>query len=304
MDTIGPKGTFDIGLDTHKTIFQILCETLKEANLKYGNYVPWYIMTSNQNNEDTIKFFEENNYFNYPKEKISFFIQGELPMINEQGKILLDTNGLIKEAADGHGGIFESLRKNGIIYDMEQRGVKWAYIGGVDNILAKMVDPIFVGIIKDKNLYAGGKSLVKAYPEEKVGVFCKKNGRPSVIEYSEMPKEMAEEKDENGNLKYAESHILCNLFNVEEINKISKNKLPYHYAHKKADYMDENGNIVIADKPNAYKFESFLFDAFQDLDDMVIMRVNRNEEFAPIKNAQGVDSPETARKLYKDFYNL
>ena len=300
MDITGPKGTYDIGLESHKTIFQILCETLKEANTLYGNYVPWYIMTSNQNNSDTIKFFEKNNYFDYPKDKINFFIQGELPMLDEQGKILLDTNGLIKQAADGHGGIFESLRKNGIIYDMRQRGVKWAYIGGVDNILAKMVDPIFVGLIKYKNLQAGGKSLVKAYPDEKVGVFCKKDGRPSVIEYTEMPKEMAEERDENGNLKYAESHILCNLFSVEEMEKISKNKLPYHYAYKKADYLDKNGNIVKAEKPNAYKFESFLFDAFEDLEDMVIMRVKRNEEFAPIKNAEGVDSPETARKLYKE----
>ena len=303
MVIIGPKGTYDIGLESHKTIFQILCETLKEANRLYGNYVPWYIMTSNQNNEETIKFFEKNNYFEYPKNKITFFIQGELPMLSEDGKILLDTNGLIKQASDGHGGIFEALRKNGIIYDMRQRGIKWAYIGGVDNILAKMVDPIFVGIIKDKNLYAGGKSLVKAYPEEKVGVFCKKDGKPSVIEYSEMPNEIANQVDENGNLKYAESHILCNLFNIEEIDKISKNKLPYHYAYKKADYMNEKGEIIIAEKPNAYKFEAFIFDAFEGLDDMVIMRVKRQEEFAPIKNAQGVDSPETARKLYMEFHN-
>ena len=274
------------------------------AKEKYGSYVAWYIMTSKENNDDTIEFFEKNNYFDYPKDKVVFFMQGELPMVDENGKILLDTNGLVKLASNGHGGIFESLRKNGLIYDLRQRGIKWVYIGGVDNILAKMVDPLFVGIIKDKNLLVGGKSLVKAYPEEKVGVFCKKNGRPSVIEYSEMTEEMARELDDNGNLKYAESHILCNLFNVEEIEKISSNKLPYHSAFKKAEYMDSNGNIVKPEKPNAYKFEAFIFDAFESLNDMVIMRVKRNEEFAPIKNKEGVDSPETARKLYKDFYNL
>ena len=238
------------------------------------------------------------------KDKIVFFMQGELPMVDENGKILLDTNGLVKLASNGHGGIFESLRKNGIIYDLRQRGIKWIYIGGVDNILAKMVDPIFVGLIKDRNLLVGGKSLVKAYPEEKVGVFCKKNGKPSVIEYSEMTDEMAHEKDDNGELKYGESHILCNLFNIEVIEKISNNKLPYHSAFKKAAYMDVNGNIINPDKPNAYKFEAFIFDAFESLDDMVIMRVKRNEEFAPIKNKEGVDSPETARKLYKDYYKI
>lgn len=261
-------------------------------------------MTSRENNNQTIDFFEKNNFFDYPKDKIVFFMQGELPMVDKEGKILLDTNGLVKLASNGHGGIFESLRKNGIIYDLRQRGIKWIYIGGVDNILARMVDPIFVGLIKDKNLLVGGKSLVKAYPEEKVGVFCRKNGKPSVIEYSEMSSEMANEKDENGNLKYGESHILCNLFNIDEIENISSNKLPYHSALKKAEYMDKEGNIVKSEEPNAYKFEAFIFDAFESIDDMLILRVKRNEEFAPIKNKEGLDSPETARKLYKDFYKI
>ena len=265
--------------------------------------MPWYIMTSNENDKQTKDFFEKNEFLGYPKDKITFFTQGELPMVDENGKILLDENGFIKLAANGHGGIFSSLLENGIIYDMKQRGIKWAYMGGVDNILAKMVDPIFVGLVKDKNVLAGGKSLPKANPEEKVGVFCKKDGKPSVIEYTEISKEMAEEKDENGNLKYGESHILCNLFNVDAIEKISKEKLPYHPAHKKAQYLDLNGNIVQPTKPNAYKFEAFLFDAFESLDDMAIMRVKREEEFAPIKNAEGIDSPETAVKLYENYIN-
>ena len=300
----GPKGTFDIGLDSHKPIFEILCDTLKNAQKKYGIYVTWYIMTSAENNGDTVKFFEEHNYFGYPKDKVIFFIQGKLPMINPNGKILIGKDGLIKQAADGHGGIFLSMKKNGIIYDMKTRGVEWVFIGGVDNVLVNMVDPVLLGLATDKKMLAAGKSVVKANPQEKVGVFCKRNGKPSVVEYSEISPEMAEATDKNGELIYGESHILCNLFNIEAIEKISKNTLPYHSAFKKAEYIDENGNLISSDKPNAYKFEAFLFDAFETLNDMAILRVKREEEFAPVKNAEGEDSPETARKLYKEFHKI
>ncbi len=300
----GPKGTFDIGLDSHKPIFEILCDTLKNAQKKYGIYVTWYIMTSAENNGDTVKFFEEHNYFGYPKDKVIFFIQGKLPMINPNGKILIGKDGLIKQAADGHGGIFLSMKKNGIIYDMKTRGVEWVFIGGVDNVLVNMVDPVLLGLATDKKMLAAGKSVVKAGPQEKVGVFCKRNGKPSVVEYSEISPEMAEATDKNGELIYGESHILCNLFHIEAIEKISKNTLPYHSAFKKAEYIDENGNLISSDKPNAYKFEAFLFDAFETLNDMAILRVKREEEFAPVKNAEGEDSPETARKLYKEFHKI
>lgn len=300
----GPKGTFDIGLDSHKPIFEILCDTLKLAHEKYETYVMWYIMTSNENNEATIAFFEENNYFGYPKDKVLFFKQGELPMIDTNGKVLIGEDGLIKKAADGHGGIFLSMKRNGIIYDMQARGIEWAFICGVDNVLVNMVDPVFLGLAIDQKVLAAGKSVVKAEPHEKVGVFCKRNGKPSVIEYSEISPEMAETKDENGSLVYGESHILCNLFSVKAIEEISKNDLPYHSAFKKAKYLDKDGNLVVSDKPNAYKFEAFLFDAFESLDDMAIMRVKREEEFAPVKNAEGVDSPATARELYKAFHNI
>ena len=300
----GPKGTYDLGLSSHKSIFQILCETLKEAQEKYGVFVPWYIMTSKQNHEDTVQFFEKNHYFGYPKENISFFRQGELPVVDEQGKLLLDVEGNINEAADGHGGIFVSMRKNAVIYDMKTRGIQWAFIGGVDNVLVKMVDPVFVGLCMDKKVLAGGKSVVKACPEERVGVFCRRNGKPSVIEYTEISKEMAEETDEKGELKFGESHILCNIFHINAIDEISKDKLPYHSAYKKITYKDKNGEIIKPEKPNGYKFEAFLFDAFESLEDMAVMRVKREEEFAPVKNAEGVDSPETARRLYKDFYGI
>ena len=298
----GPKGTFDIGLESHKSIFEILCDTLKAANEKYDVIIPWYIMTSKENNKDTVDFFEKHNYFGYPKGYIQFFKQGELPMVGENGKVLLNEEGMIKLAADGHGGVFSSMLKDGVIYDMKARKIKWVFIGAVDNVLLKMVDPTLIGIAESKGLLAAGKSVVKAGPHEKVGVYCKKNGKPGVIEYSEISKEMAEEIDENGQLKYGETQTNCNLFNIEAIEKVSEKNLPYHVAHKKATYMNEKGEIVKGTEPNAYKFEAFFFDAFENLDDMVILRVKREEEFAPVKNAEGDDSPETARKLYQDFW--
>jgi len=167
-----------------------------------------------------------------------------------------------------------------------------------------MVDPILLGIMIDKKVLAGGKSVVKANAAEKVGVFCKRNGKPGVVEYTEISKEMSERVDENGELVFGESHLNCNLFSRSAIEEIANKNLPYHIAHKKASYLDENGNLVVPEKPNAYKFESFIFDAFDMLDDMAILRVKREEEFAPVKNAEGTDSPETARQLYKEFYNI
>lgn len=298
----GPKGTFDLGLDSHKSIFEILTDTINEARNKYGVNIPWYIMTSEDNDAETQEFFNKNNYFGYPKEYVSFFKQGKLPMVNEEGKILIDEHGKIKEASDGHGGIFQSMRKDGVLFDLKSRNIEWVFIGGVDNVLVKPVDPILIGLACDRGVEAAGKSIIKASPSEKVGVFCKHNGKPSVIEYSEISQEMAEETTADGELKYAESHILCNLFSVNAIDKISTEKLPYHKAHKKATYIDENGKVIVPDKPNAYKFEAFLFDAFESLNDIIVLRVKREEEFAPVKNKEGQDSPETARKLYIDFH--
>lgn len=284
-----------------KSLFEILCDNLKNAKNKYNVIIPWYIMTSKENNAQTVEFFENNNYFNYPKEAIKFFIQGELPMVDTAGKILLNEDGIIKEAADGHGGIFEAMFKNNIINDMKEKEVEWIFIGPIDNPLIKMVDEIFIGLAKEKNMKGAGKSLVKASPEEKVGVFCKKNGKPSVIEYTEISKEMANKVDKDGNLLYGESHINCNMFNIKGLELIGNKKLPYHSAFKKANYINDSGKIVKPEEPNSYKFESFIFDAFNNLDDMLIFRVKREEEFAPVKNKDGNDSPKTAVELYNKF---
>ena len=299
----GPKGTYILNVKPEpKSLFEILCDNLKDAKNKYDVIIPWYIMTSRENNKQTVEFFEKNNYFNYPKDAIKFFIQGELPMVNTQGKVLLTEEGIIKEAADGHGGIFEAMFKNNVVEDMKKRNVEWIFIGPIDNPLAKMVDEVLIGISKEKGVLEAGKSLVKASPSEKVGVFCKKNAKPSVVEYTEITEEMANEVDENNNLVYGESHINCNMFNIKGLEIIGNQKLPYHSAFKKATYLDEQGNIIKPEEPNAYKFESFIFDAFNKLDEMLILRVKREEEFAPVKGKEGVDSAETAVELYNKYH--
>ena len=295
---VAPKGTFKIGGGVDKSLFEALSDTIKDAKNKFDTTIPWYIMTSRENNDATEKFFEKNDFFGLPYEDIKFFKQGELPMLNTDGKLMLDEAGLIKLAA---GGVFESLVKNGYLEDMKKRGIEWIFISGVDNVLAGLVDPIAVGLaVSDGNL-ATGKSVVKRSPDEKVGVFCKRNGRPYVIEYTEITDEMANAKNENGELIYGESHILTNLFNIKALENIAKNKLPYHKAFKKAKYMNDNGEIIAPEKPNAYKYEAFIFDAFESLDDMSVLRVKREDEFAPLKNADGEDSPNTARQLYIDY---
>lgn len=298
---VAPKGTFKIGGGVEKSLFEALSDTIKEARSKFNAKIPWYIMTSRENNNATEKFFEKNDFFGLPYEDVKFFKQGELPMLDTNGKLMLDETGLIKLASDGHGGVFESIVKNGYLDDMKTRGIEWIFISGVDNVLAGLVDPIALGLAITEGTQATGKSVVKRSPDENVGVFCKKNGKPYVIEYTEITEQMANARDEKGELLYGESHILTNLFNIKALENIAHNKLPYHKAFKKAKYMDENGEIVKPEKPNAFKYESFIFDAFERMDNMSILRVKREDEFAPLKNAEGNDSPDTARQLYIDY---
>ena len=299
----GPKGTFLLNvLPKPKYLFEILVDNIKKANKEYGVTLNWYIMTSTENNQKTVEFFEQHNYFGYPEEKVKFFKQGNLPLIDENGKLLVDENLHIKYAADGNGCIYKSMKTDGIIEDMKKNGIKWVFIGAVDNALLNMVDPILVGLTSCEGNHIGSKSVVKRSPEEPVGVFCKKNSKPAVIEYTELPKEMATETDEDGELLFGESHIMCNLYSIEALEKISNNSLPYHSAHKKAPYMDENGEVIKVNKPNAYKYEAFIFDGFSFFDNISILRGRREEDFAPVKNAEGEDSPKTAIELYNNYW--
>ena len=300
----GPKGTFKLDVyGKGKYLFEILVENLKQANQKYGVIIPWYIMTSRENNEETVSFLEKNNYFGYDSNYVTIFTQSELPLVDEQGKLLIGKDLKIKEASDGNGGTYSSLRRSGCLADMKERGIKWIFIGSVDNALLKMADPTLLGMAIDKNVQIASKSVVKANPHERVGVFCKMNGHPKVIEYTELPEKLAEKTDKNGELKYGESHIMCNLYTIEAIEKISTEPLMYHSAFKKNSYIDEDGNEVIPEEPNSYKFESFIFDAFEFFDDIAILRGCREDDFAPVKNKDGVDSPKTAKELYEKYWN-
>ena len=300
----GPKGTFKLDVyGKGKYLFEILTENLKEANKKYGVSIFWYIMTSKENNEETVNFLEKHKYFGYPKDKVKIFTQSELPLVDVNGKLLIDKNYKIKEASDGNGGTYSSLRASGCLAEMKENGIKWVFIGSVDNALLKMVDVTLLGLAIEKNVQIASKSVVKANPHEKVGVFCKMNGHPKVIEYTELPEKMAEEVDENGELKFGESHIMCNLYTIKAIERVSKEPLIYHSAFKKNSYIDENGKEVIPTEPNSFKFESFIFDAFEIFDDIAILRGKREDDFAPVKNKDGVDSPRTAKELYEKFWN-
>ena len=298
----GPKGTFKLELNGEtKSLFEIIVDKLKDAYEKYNVYLNCYIMTSPENNKETVAFFEKNNYFNYPKEYIKFFMQEDLPLLNKKGKLILGEDGLIKLASEGNGGIFYSMAKKGIIDDMKSKNIKWIFIGSVDNLLVKYVDTLLLGLAIKQNVNIATRTVIKNSPNERVGVLCKKNGKVKVIEYTEVPKEMRVATDEAGEFLYGESHIMCNLFSLEAIEKVSTKELKYHVAVKKIKYIDENGKLVNPTEPNCYKFEKFVFDSFGLFDEIAILRGKREEDFAPIKNAEGQDSPETAQKLYENY---
>ncbi len=296
---IGPKGTFKINsVNGKKYLFEIIIDSLKKANDKYGVIIPWYIMTSEENNKQTMDFLEQHNFFGYSKNNVMFFEQGKAPLLDLNGKLMIDESGIIKEASDGNGSIYLSLKKDGILDDMKKRGIEWIFVGGVDNILLRIVDPILTGITIAEGNLISSKSVVKKNPSERVGVFCKSSGKPMVIEYTELPEDMANKYDDSGELVYGEVNILSHLYNIQALENLSNIELPYHIALKKASYLDDYGNLVKPEEPNSYKFEAFIFDGFAYYDDMSILRVNREEEFAPIKNAEGNDSPKTATELY------
>lgn len=298
----GPKGTFEMELNSKvKSLFEVVVDKLKEAQKRYNLFIKCYIMTSPENNEETVSFFEKKNYFGYPKQYIEFFKQGEIPLLNKQGKLMLGEDGLIKLASDGNGGIFYSMAKNGIIDEMKRNNIEWVFIGSVDNLLVKYVDTLLLGLAIKQGVKIATRTIIKNSPYEKVGILCKKNGKVKVIEYTELQNEMRLAVDECGEMVYGESHIMCNLYNIEAIEKASTKELKYHVAEKKAKYVNEKGELVIPEKENCYKFEKFIFDSFCLFDEIAILRGKREEDFAPIKNKDGVDCPETAKKLYEEY---
>lgn len=297
----GPKGTYDIGLPSHKSLFEIQCDGLKRISQEAGVTIPWYIMTSDTNHDDTVAFFENNNYFGYPKEDIMFFPQNMIPVMDKQGNILLESPGKVLKSPNGNGGLFSSLKEKNIFKDMRKRGIKWIFICGIDNVLVKMADPYFLGFTRKNNYTASAKSFLKRDAGEKAGVFCYKEGKPYVIEYTEIPKEYAELKDESGSFVYGDTNVLNYIFDIDVAENIANVGLPYHTQIKSVTaYI--NGEYSKSEKPDSYKFETFLFDSFNMLDDIGIFRIEREEEFAPVKNKTGIDSAESAREMYLAVY--
>ena len=289
----GPKGTFVVNFTKipPKSIFQINAEKMLKAYTDYGIYLDWYIMTSVDNDKETKDFFEKNGYFGYPKEKIVFFVQGRFPLLNRQKETIKDKSGNEVLAANGNGGIFKALKDEKIIDLMAKKGIKYLATCNVDNILINPIDNVSLGLLAENETELGIKSLIKTVPEEKVGMIVKKEGKTTVIEYIDFPKEMLSKRDKDGNLVYSESHFGCNYISLALLERIAEKNLPIHEAYKKND---EYGEYI--------KQEMFIFDGFEMANSSKVIRVKREDEFAPIKNKEGVDSPETAIVLYENKY--
>lgn len=283
-------------------MFEILCDNLKRIVAKYNVLIPWYIMTSFENDLETKKYFEEKKYFNYPKEKIHFFMQGKLPILDKEGKVILSGIGQIKEASNGNGDLFKAIAKANIVEDLKLQNIKWVFVGGVDNILQKLVDPFFLGLSMEKGYQISSKSAFKQKIGDKISVFCKKGGKPSILEYTYLTEEMEKSKDKQGRDCFRDINILCHLFSIEILEKLNNIDLPYHRTFKKNAFINYEGVKEVPQKPNSFKFEKFIFDAFEKANDMLLLRVKEEEEFAPIKDFNGIYSPETATEKYIAYW--
>ena len=294
-----PKGTFNIGVDHDLYIFECLINNLMDVVKEAHTWVPLFIMTSVDNKKDTIDFFREHNYFGYSDDNVWFFAQEQLPTVDTNGKLMLADKGKVLTAPNGNGGWYASMEKTGMLKILRDSKIKWLNVFAVDNVLQRIADPCFLGAVIDSGKVSGAKVVAKAAPDEKVGVLCLEDGRPSIVEYYEMTEEMRTSREENGMLSYNYGVILNYLFRVDKLNKTLKVKLPLHRAFKKIKYLNENGEIVTPDEPNAYKFETLALDMVKLQDNCLAYEVDRKKEFAPVKNKTGVDSVDSARELLR-----
>lgn len=292
-----PKGELNVGIDKTLYLFECLIHNLMDVTSVAGNSIPLYIMTSEKNNDETIAFFEQHDYFGYPKEDVAFFVQEMAAAVDYDGKLLLEAPGRLATSPNGNGGWFSSLVKAGLLEDVHARGVEWINIFAVDNVLQRICDPAFIGATILSGKVSGSKVVRKVDAYEKMGVLCLEDGKPSVVEYYEMSKEMAESTDEHGNLLYAFGVILNYIFRVDKLEEIVERHLPVHVVEKKIPYITEDGTPVKPEAPNGYKFETLVVDMIRMMDDNLPYEVVREKEFAPIKNLHGVDSLDSAREL-------
>lgn len=294
-----PKGTVNIGLTKEIYIFECLMNNLMQVVKEAGVFIPLYIMTSVSNKQETVDFFEEHDYFGYDKSYIKFFVQEMVPTVDFEGRVLMASNTELSMAPNGNGGWFSSMVLDGMLDDIHARGIEWINVFAVDNVLQQMADPMFIGATIDSGCESGAKVVRKAAPDEKVGVLCTEDGKPSIAEYYEMTEEMATARKENGDLKYGFGVILNYLFREDKLEQIANEHMPIHVVEKKISYMDENGVKIKPEKPNGYKFETLVLDMVHMMADCLPYEVIREKEFAPIKNLHGVDSIDTARELLK-----
>ncbi len=294
-----PKGMYNVGLTHELYIFECQMKTLLKRVNECGNYIHLFIMTSPKNDAKTRAFFKEKNFFGYKGEYVHFFIQDMAPIVGNDGKVLLEGKHTIACSPNGNGGWFTSLCNAGLYDIIEKEHIEYINVYAVDNVLQQIADPVFVGATMRRGCDCGAKVIRKANPDEKVGVICYDHGHPSITEYYELTDELRNAKDANGEYLYNFGVILNYLFKVTELVKIVGASFPLHKAFKKAAYVDEKGELVNPTEPNAYKYEMLVLDMIKLLNTCLSFEVDRQKEFAPIKNLHGVDSVDSARELLK-----
>ena len=297
----GPKGSFTLDTSPKKSLFEIVCDYIRLASLKYNVSIPWYIMTSTNNYFDTIDFFEHNNYFGYDRNNITFFTQDNLPIIDVNGKLVLSEIYKINVASNGNGNLFSSLKKANLIKSMEQRNIQWLFVGGVDNVLLDPLDPIFIGYTIESKCEIGSKTLFKSNPSDVSWIFARRDNKPAIVDCENFTEELSRITDEKGNYLYRETNMLAHLFSLNSIKKMSTIKLSYHRVFRKNAFVNYEGMKQIPEGPNVYKFEQFVFNAFSYFDNIALLRVNKEEEFAPIKDFNGPYNPEIATLKYEKY---
>lgn len=295
-----PKGMYNIGETRDLYIFECLFNNIMDVVKQAGCFIHFFIMTSDKNNESTIKFLTEHEFFGYNKDYVHFFKQEMAAATDYDGKIYLEEKGKLSTSPNGNGGWFVSMKNSGLLELVKAEGIEWLNIFAVDNVLQRIADPCFVGATIQKNCVVGAKVVRKNAPDEKVGVMCLEDGRPSIVEYYELTEELMNAKDAKGNPAYNFGVILNYLFNEKALEELLDGSLPLHIVEKKIPYLNEEGELVKPETPNGYKFENLVLDMIHQLDSCLPYEVVRNKEFAPIKNKTGIDSVESAKALLKE----
>ena len=296
----GPKGMFPISPVRHKTLFELFAESIQAVARRYGSIVPWYIMTSRDNDEATRAFFVEKGYFGLAPDDVFFFQQGVMPAFDRQGRLLLAEPHRLSLSPDGHGGTLLALRRSGALDDMAKRGVEYISYFQVDNPLVSVLDPLFIGLHASTGSEMSSRSLSKADDFERVGNFAWSAGRLLVVEYSDLPEVLATARNPDGSRKFNAGspaiHVLTRSFVQRLTADQGRFALPWHRAEKKVPYVDPSGQRVEPTDPNGIKLETFVFDALPLAENPLVLEASRAEQFSPVKNATGQDSADTARR--------